>query len=76
MELPACVWVETFVIPLADAESEADVDGMFDMLLVLNELEDLCLREGVGWVAPVSWWVGFGSEISTGSSEAEVEVED
>lgn len=61
-------------MPLADAET--DVDGMFGILLVLNELEDRCLRDGVGWVAPVSWCVGFGSEISTGSSEAEVEVEE
>jgi hypothetical protein len=46
------------------------------MLLALNELEDLCRREGVGCVAPISWCVGFGSEISTGSSEADVEVEE
>lgn len=33
-------------------------------------------REGVGWVAPIIWCVGLGSEISTGRSEAEVEVLD
>lgn len=62
------------VIPLADAGTE--VDGVFGMLLVLNELEDRCLREGVGCVAPVSWWVGFGSEMSTGNSDAEVELDE
>ena len=40
-----------FVVPLPAAET--DVDGVLGMLLVLNELEDLCLRDGVGWVAPV-----------------------
>ena len=45
-------------------------------LLVLSELDDLCLRDGVGCVAPVSWWVGFGSDMSTGSREADVEVEE
>lgn len=51
-------------------------DGVFGMLLVLSELEDRCLREGVGCVAPVNWCAGFGSDISTGKSEAEVEVEE
>lgn len=54
----------------------ADVAGVFGTLLALKELDDLCRREGVGCVAPVSWCVGFGSEMSTGRSEAEVEVEE
>ncbi len=44
----ACAWVEMFVIPLA-----VEAEGVL-MLLVLSELDDLCLREGVGCVAPVS----------------------
>lgn len=46
------------------------------MLLVLNELDERCLRDGVGCVAPVSWCVGLGSDMSTGSSEALVEVDE
>lgn len=64
--------VEVFAVPLA----VAGTDGVFVVLLVLSELDDLCLREGVGCVAPVSWCAGFGSEISTGRSEAEVEFEE
>lgn len=44
------------------------------MLRAEREEELRWRREGVGCVAPVIWWVGFGSEMSTGSSEAEVEV--
>lgn len=54
---------------------ETLVDGV-GMLLLLTEEEDLCLREGVGCVAPVIWWVGLGSEISTGSRETPVEADD
>lgn len=61
-------------MPLAVAEIE--VEGVLGMLLVLSELEDRCLREGVGCVAPVSWCAGFGSEISTGNNDAEVEFEE
>lgn len=50
--LPACACVEAFVTPLPVCDT--DVDGVFGILLVLSELEDLCLREGVGCVAPVS----------------------
>lgn len=32
----------------------AEVAGVVGILLVLSELEDRCLREGVGCVAPVS----------------------
>lgn len=72
--LPACPCVEIFAdTPLPAADTL--VEGV-DMLLLLTEEEDLCLREGVGCVAPVIWCVGLGSEISTGSSEAEVEVEE
>lgn len=34
-----------------------------------TEEEDRGRREGVGWVGPVIWWVGFGSEMSTGRSD-------
>lgn len=74
--LPACVWVEVFVVPLPVAETDVEGVVAFCALLVLSELEDLCLREGVGCVAPVIWCVGLGSDISTGSSEADVEVEE
>lgn len=53
--------------------AETEVEGV-GILLVLSEDELLCLREGVGCVAPVIWCVGFGSEMSTGSREAEVEL--
>ena len=53
-----------------------EVAGVLGMLLALRELEDRWRREGVGCVAPVSWWAGLGSEMSTGRSEAEVEVEE
>ena len=46
------------------------------MLRVLTDDEERCLRDGVGWVAPVNWWVGLGSDMSTGSSEAEVELDE
>lgn len=46
------------------------------MLLVLTDDDERCLRDGVGCVAPVIWWVGFGSDISTGNSEAEVELDE
>ena len=52
--------------------AETEVEGV-GMLRVESEDELRCLRDGVGWVAPVIWWVGLGSEMSTGSSEAEVE---
>ena len=53
-----------------------EVAGVLGMLLALRELEERWRREGVGWVAPVSWCVGLGSEMSTGRSEAVVEVEE
>lgn len=62
-----------FVTPLPGAETLVDGVGM---LLVLTDEDDRCLREGVGCVAPVIWWVGLGSEISTGRREAEVEFEE
>jgi len=71
--LPACTWVEVFVTALPVAERLVEGVGM---LRVLTEEEERCRREGVGWVAPVIWCVGFGSEMSTGSSEADVEVEE
>lgn len=43
---------------------------------MLSEEDDRCRRDGVGWVAPVIWCVGFGSVMSTGSSEAEVDTEE
>ena len=46
------------------------------ILLPLTLEDERCLREGVGCVAPVIWCVGFGSEISMGRREAEVEVEE
>ena len=46
------------------------------MLLALRELEERCLRDGVGCVAPVNWWIALVSEISTGRSEADVEVDE
>lgn len=52
------------------------VEGVLGILLVLNEELLPLLLLGVGCVAPVSWCVGFGSEISTGRREAEVEVEE
>jgi hypothetical protein len=39
------------------------------------EEEDRARREGVGCVAPVIWWVGFGSLMSTGRMDCE-EVEE
>jgi hypothetical protein len=39
------------------------------------EEEERARREGVGWVAPVIWWVGFGSLMSTGRMDWE-EVEE
>ncbi len=60
-----------FVMPLP-----TEADGVFCALLALRELEDRCRREGVGCVAPVSWCTGLLSDISTGRSEAEVEVEE
>ncbi len=52
MVLPACACVDAFVIPLVDAD--ADVDVALGILRVLRELDERCLRLGVGWVAPVS----------------------
>jgi hypothetical protein len=52
-----------------------DVEGV-GMDLAETEEELRCRREGVGWVDPVIWCVGLGSEISTGRREAEVEVLD
>lgn len=46
------------------------------MLRVLSEEDERCRREGVGWVAPVRPWLGFGSEISIGRSDAFAEAED
>jgi hypothetical protein len=51
--------------------AETDVEGVGTPRLESDE-ELRCLREGVGCVAPVIWWVGFGSEMSIGSSEADV----
>lgn len=70
---PACACVEALVMLLPACE--AVVDGV-GMLLELTEDEDLCLREGVGWVAPVIWCVGLGSEMSTGSKDTPVEVDE
>lgn len=39
-------------------------------------LEERWRREGVGWVGPMSWWAGLGSEGSTGSKDGVVEVVD
>lgn len=65
----AWAWVLRMLCPLI----EAVVDGV-GMLRVEREELLRWRREGVGCVAPVIWWVGFGSEISMGRSEAEVEV--
>ena len=64
------------MVPLPVAET--DVEGVVALgtLLALSELEDLCLREGVGCVAPVIWCVGFESEMSIGRREADVELEE
>lgn len=70
--LPA--WARVDVVPLPDAD--ADVEGVCGTLLVLRLELDLRWREGVGCVAPVSWWAGLGSEMSMGRSDAEVELED
>lgn len=56
--------------------TDVDVDGVCGMLLVLKLEEDLRWRDGVGCVAPVSWWFGFGSPMSTGKSDADVELDD
>lgn len=71
--LPA--WAEVDA-PVAVLLGACEVAGVLGMLLALSELDDRCRREGVGCVAPVSWCVGFGSEISTGRSDADVEVEE
>lgn len=63
------------MLSLPAADVLVDGVGKVGMLLLLTEEEDLC-REGVGWVAPVNWCVGLGSEISMGSNEAEVELEE
>lgn len=47
-----------------------------DPLLPLTDDDERCLLEGVGWVGPVIWWVGLGSDMSTGRSEALVELEE
>ena len=56
--------------------TDVEVEEVFGMLRALSELEDRCLREGVGCVAPVIWCVGFGSEMSTGRREADVDVDE
>ena len=56
---------------------EADVLGVGmprEEALTLEEL--LCLLLGVGCVAPIIWWVGLGSVMSTGGRDALAEVED
>lgn len=58
-------------LPAADT----DVEGVgIDRVETDDELR--WRREGVGWVAPIIWCVGLGSEISTGRRDAEVEVLD
>lgn len=61
---PACACVEALVQLLPAVEGVG-------MLRVLTDEEERWRREGVGWVAPVIWWLGLGSPISMGSSEAE-----
>lgn len=69
--LPACTWVEKFVMLLPVAETLVEGVGM---LRVLTEESERGLLEGVGCVAPVILCVGFGSEMSIGRSEAELEL--
>lgn len=71
--LPAWTCVDVFVVPLPVAETVVEGVGM---LLLLTDEEERCLRDGVGCVAPVIWCVGFGSDMSTGRREADVEVEE
>lgn len=73
MVLPACTCVDVCVILLPAADVLVDGVGI---LRVLSDEDERCLREGVGWVAPVIWCVGFGSDMSIGKSEAEVDVDE
>lgn len=67
MVLPAWAWV----LPVFEVE----VEGVgIDRAETEEELR--WRRDGVGWVAPIIWCVGLGSEMSTGSRDAEVDVLD
>lgn len=59
------------VLGTPETEDEGVVKDLAD-----TEDELRWRRDGVGWVAPIIWCVGLGSEMSTGRREAEVEVLD
>jgi hypothetical protein len=62
----ACVWALAVAVA---------AEGM-GIPRPLTEEEERWLRDGVGCVAPTIWWVGLGSEMSTGRMEAFAEVDD
>lgn len=70
MALPAWACVLKVLI-----EPDMDVEGVvLDRADTEEELR--WRREGIGCVDPRIWCVGLGSEISTGSKDAEVELLD